>query len=240
MQKEKEKLSKQLLETKDQFITVITHDIKSPFSAILASSDLLINQEELSEEQKQLVRIIKEGAAQQLDYINDLLDYLILGKGEIKLSCAYCSLDNMIDEVVQFYEQLALKKQLSILKENSIVNKVYVDELKLKQVLNNLLSNAIKFSYQNGVIKIHAFEKEPGKVEIHVKDNGMGVNEKIVKLLFKENARISTVGTALETGTGFGLKISKAIIELHGGTIGFASNKENGSDFWFNFPVNAE
>jgi PAS domain S-box-containing protein len=223
---------KKLVEMKNDFLAVASHDLRSPFNSIIGFSDLLLDDDSLLEKHKKFISNINTSAKIQLEYINDLLDIIKMESGEVSLTKSKIKASTLINLSCDAIAILALQKNINIdikIEDNITLQ---VDTPKIVQVLNNLISNAVKFTQKGGMITIKSYLKDE-KVYFHIIDTGMGLEESKLKLLFKTYKQIYTKGTEGEKGTGLGLSICKKMVEAHGGEIFAKSVLNEGSDFYF-------
>lgn len=225
-----------LLKMKDDFLGIASHDIRSPFQGILGFSEMLLEDPKLSQTHKGYVKFIHESAETQLSLVNDILDVLKYESGKFSINPTAVVLLELIAESLNTLRPLFLKKSIQV--QNTVDRGITVqaDAPKIVQVINNLMTNAVKFSDENGAISIFTEERGDGLVEVHVKDNGVGIEPDKCARLFSRFQQAHENGTKGERGTGLGLAISKNIIDLHGGEIGVRSEPGEGSDFFFTLP----
>jgi nitrogen-specific signal transduction histidine kinase len=228
-----------LNETKDKFISIISHDLRTPFSSILGFTDLLIENEHLTEvEKKKYVGFIQESSKSMLDLVNSLLDLTRLQTGRIKFEPEKISARMIIKNSINSLSGAAFKKNIDIISKVDPKVIIYADNILMAQVFNNLISNAIKFTKPGGEIVISASpSKKIRFFEFSVKDNGVGIKPENIPELFRIDTKFTSEGTAGEKGTGFGLSIVKEIIEKHGGNVWVESNYGYGADFRFILPI---
>jgi len=230
-----------LNETKDRFISIISHDLRTPFSSILGFTDLILNDDTLSDkERNQYVNYIQESSNAMLSLVNSLLDWTRLQTGRIRFEPEKIEVSEIIVKSINALAGAAFQKNISIsstVQENLFI---YVDKDLVGQVFNNLLSNAIKFTREDGSIIISAAPSQHSRFyEFSVKDTGVGIRPADAKKLFVVDTKFTTEGTAGEKGTGLGLSLVKEIIEKHEGTIRIESEPGLGSNFLFTLPVAA-
>jgi PAS domain S-box-containing protein len=238
MKKSTDELIK-LNETKDRFLSIISHDLRTPFSSILGFTDLLANDEELTnEERKQYVKYIQESSKSMLSLVNSLLDWTRLQTGRIPFEPERIDPSSLIEKSIHSVSGDALSKRIEIYSTVSKGKFIFVDKSLINQVFNNLLSNAIKFTKNNGRITISVRPASTlSFLEFSVRDNGQGIKEENLDKLFSVDTKFTTAGTAGEKGSGLGLSLVKEIIEKHGGIIWAESEYGNGSNFKFTLPV---
>ncbi len=228
---------KELSDMKDDFVAVASHDLRSPFTAILGYTEFLLRDTKLNSEQEKMIEHIRRSASTQLNYVNDILDIIKIESGQIKLKIDTYLLKPLINESSMFLEMLCRKKNIKMKTEIETNVKINIDYPKILQVMNNLISNAIKFTPSGGEIVIRAFQNKFKEIEIHVIDNGIGIPEEKIPTLFTRYKQHHTSGTEGEKGTGLGLAICKNLVELHGGKINVKSQENKGSDFYFTLPL---
>lgn len=228
-----------LNETKDKFISIISHDLRTPFSSILGFTDLLIGDKDLTEEEKkQYIKFIQESSKSMLALVNSLLDWTRLQTGRIKFEPGKISARMIIINSINSLSGTAFQKNINIKSEVEKNVTIYADNSLMTQVFNNLISNAIKFTNPGGDIVISASpSKKTRFYEFSVRDNGIGIKPENMKELFRIDTKYSSEGTAGEKGTGLGLSLVNEIIEKHGGNIWVESEYGKGSNFKFILPI---
>ncbi|MEJ5261071.1 MAG: PAS domain S-box protein [Ignavibacterium sp.] len=228
-----------LNETKDRFISIISHDLRTPFSSILGFTDLLENDDELSEEErKQYIKYIQEASRSMLSLVNSLLDWTRLQTGRIRFEPQKTNVTEIINDSISALRGSAIQKQIDLISELKNELYLFIDKSLIIQVFNNLISNAIKFTYKNGTVTISASPAENKRfVKFSVRDTGIGIQPEDLPKLFKVDSKFTTEGTAGEKGSGLGLSLVKEIIEKHGGQIWVESKPGEGSNFQFTLPV---
>lgn len=228
-----------LNETKDRFISIVSHDLRTPFSSILGFTDLLLNDNDLTEdEQKQYFRYIQDSSKSMLALVNSLLDWTRLQTGRIKFEPQKFDVASTINETINTVSGVSLQKGVELINLIKDEKLIFADKSLIMQVFNNLLSNAIKFTSQNGKIYISAAPSDnPRFTEFSVKDTGVGIKPENLDKLFSVEAKFTSEGTAGEKGSGLGLSLVKEIIEKHGGAIRVKSKVGEGSDFRFTLPI---
>lgn len=222
--------------TKDRFFSIISHDLKSPFSGILGFSEILMEKakSEDYEEIEVYAGIIKDSASRALDLLQNLLEWANSQTGRIEYNPETFNLKDLINRVVELLENGAVQKSVSI---SASINKdiqMYADKSMIATVLRNLLSNAIKFTDVNGSIKITVLSNEE-YIKVSIVDSGVGIKPENIEKLFSLESNYTTYGTNKEKGTGLGLVLCKEFIEKNKGTISVESS-ENGSTFSFTIP----
>ncbi|MFA7227693.1 MAG: PAS domain S-box protein [Melioribacteraceae bacterium] len=230
---------KELNETKDRFISIISHDLRTPFSSILGFTDLLLNDKELDAESRtQYIQYIQESSKSMLSLVNSLLDWTRLQTGSIKFEPERINVREIVNKSVQILSGSAMQKRINLTSELGRDFYVHADSGLILQVFNNLISNAIKFTKSEGSIKIGAnVNIEKKQVEFSVKDSGVGISRDDIQKLFRVDTKFTTSGTSGEKGSGLGLSLVRDIILKHGGDIWVESETGKGSEFIFSIPV---
>lgn len=218
--KESEDKLKELNDTKDRFFSIIAHDLKSPFNAILGLSDVLKTEYEslTDEEIKELVQNLHLASSRSVDLLDNLLNWARSQKGTIPFNPDYFNLNLLIEENFSIFESSANKKQISLINLVDMDTKIFADRNMIDTVVRNLISNAIKFTNKGGRISISSRENEKF-VEVCVRDNGTGIDQNSIGKLFKIEEKVNTKGTDNEGGTGLGLVLCKDFIIKNGGDI---------------------
>lgn len=228
---------KQLNASKDRFISMLSHDLRAPFTSILGFSEILINEPNLSKDERlEYLNYINDSSQNQLQLINYLLDWSRLQTGRIKIEPQRLNAQSIVFNCISSLTGNAIRKNIEIKVHIKDSLYIQVDERLLTQVITNLISNAIKFSPDGKSIYIYANVFNDKFVEFIVKDEGLGISEANKSKLFKIEKMFSTEGTKGERGTGLGLSLVKEIIEKHGGEIWFYSELGQGSEFHFTIP----
>ncbi|HTN21403.1 MAG TPA: MASE3 domain-containing protein [Pelobium sp.] len=223
--------------TKDKFFSIIAHDLKNPFTTILASNELIHKSAPKLglEKVQQLASKSHEAAKNAHTLLENLLSWSMVQTGVLKPKPEQIEIDNMIERVVKTMHATASSKGIEINFSPSGALQCYADANMLDTVLRNLVSNAIKFSFADTAIDIAALE-EVDSVKFSVTDQGIGIDEKSSKNLLSNNLMVSKDGTAKEKGTGIGLQLCKDFIHLNGGKLNIISAPGEGTTFEFWLP----
>jgi two-component system sensor histidine kinase/response regulator len=228
--KHKEDSLKQLLAFKDQVISFVSHNLRSPINNIIGYSTLLYNLEETDEQKRRFISQILENSERMYEFVNKLLNKAYLESGKITLKTKEIPVKRLIDRSVMPYCRKLEEKNLEI--KINISDDIYIiaDETLLLEVFNNLIENSIKYTPETGSIKISVY-KEINRVIVEISDTGIGINKENIPGLFQAFNNHFTQGTLGEKGTGFGLSICKKIVDLHGFDIDVDSEKDKGTVF---------
>lgn len=228
---------KELNVTKDRFFSLIAHDLKNPFNALLGFSELLnSNYGNYSEaESKELIKIIYDSSQNLYKLLDNLLQWSRSQLGNIMFSPELFPLLSVVDEELDLLRPVANQKELNLSVQIEEYLLVLADKNLVGVIVRNLVSNAIKFSNPHDQIIIAAMEQD-NLVVISVADTGIGIDKDNLDKLFRLDSNFTSKGTADEKGTGLGLILCKEFVEKNGGTIWVESNKDKGSIFYFTLP----
>ncbi len=222
---------------KDKFFSIIAHDLKSPFSSIIGFSDVLV--EEVGNKDYTNIalysNIIKKSSVRALNLLINLMEWAQTQTGRMKFNPEYLEMNMLVNEIVLFCSDMALQKSIVITNDTHSMIPLYADKAMINTILRNLVSNAIKFTQPGGRINIIC-EAHQNKVNISIKDTGIGMSESSIGKLFRIDTNHSTPGTINETGTGLGLILCKEFIDKHNGEIWVESEPGQGSVFCFSIP----
>lgn len=223
---------KELDTAKTTFISTISHELKTPISAILMSLQLLEDNRvgKLNDEQEQLSKSIKENADRLLSITGELLNMTQVEAGKLQMRPKITKPIELIEYAIKANKVQADKFHIAIEVEypEDKMPKLFVDSEKIAWVLTNLLSNAIRYSKENGRVIIGASHTDDGYVDLYVQDFGPGIDPRYHESIFERYFRVP--GTKVQ-GSGLGLSISKDFVEAHGGTLTIQSEIGKGSRF---------
>ena len=223
---------------KDKLFSILSHDLRSPFSSILGFCDILLKENEqlTPEDRLQFVAYIQEGAQDQLALVNKLLDWSRLESGHVRLEQTEIDLQDIVKKNVNSLLGLAHQKQVKL--QTTLPTNVAVrgDRHMLGQVFGNLIGNSLKFTPAGGTITIELIEEKSDRWVIGVRDTGIGIPEGDVHKLFKIEEKYTRKGLQGEKGTGLGLPVVHEIISKHNGTIEVQSHSSNGTLFLITLP----
>lgn len=229
---------KKLLQTKDKLFSIIAHDLRSPFTALVGLTEVLSTQADKLEtsEIAEYGNLIHESSEKLLNLIDNLLQWSRSQTGKIKLVPQKISLFELANEIIGLLGLQANAKNIRIISTISKEVSVYADYETIATVIRNLVSNAIKYTDQDGMITISAYNQDK-KVIIKITDNGVGIDKQNLSKLFKIEQSFSTKGTKQEAGTGLGLIVCKEFVELNKGEISVESELGKGTTFSFWLPT---
>lgn len=231
----------QVLQTKDKFFSVISHDLRSPFTGILGLLETLTeNYHDMDKAYlESVLHKLLHSADNYYSFLDTLLIWTNLQNGTTQPNIKPLNLNNLVDEVVDLYAERAQTKNIHIVQDIAENCTFKMDANFFSTILRNFLSNALKFTPESGSIVISAYQQNR-KLILSVEDTGVGMDEATIEALLNKNDSISTFGTAKEKGTGIGLALCKDIIKLCHGKLHIDSTLNEGTTFTVEFADPAE
>ncbi|MBN2274695.1 MAG: HAMP domain-containing histidine kinase [Bacteroidales bacterium] len=235
-----EQYAKKLMDvaaTNTKFISIIAHDLRSPFISIIYALDLVRNSlnDHSINEIENIIDQASGNANNTLTLLDDLLAWIFSQNKEKSFNPVKINVQELVMDEIKCASTSAVQKQLSLHYSIAPDLNVAADIQMVKTILRNLIGNAVKYTNSGGEISISASENNQF-VEIAVRDNGIGISPGAQKSLFKLDTIYSTKGTNNEKGTGLGLLLCKEFVEIHGGYIRVESEPGKGSKFTFTLP----
>ncbi|MBR3655292.1 MAG: HAMP domain-containing histidine kinase [Elusimicrobia bacterium] len=235
---------KELDSMKDSFVSSVSHELRSPLSAIDGYCDLLIEciDKNYSKEQElKGLKIIKQATVRLTNFINNILDLAKMKANKLEVKKTESEIAPLIEEIVSLYQPLAEQQKKKIYFEiNGEIPKVNMDTERIKQVITNLVSNAMKFTKENGSVGVKAFPNSGGYgneyIEVWVQDDGVGIPKQQVDYVFQKFYQVKDGEFKKPKGTGLGLTIVYEMIKLHNGYVWAESDLGKGTTFKFVLP----
>jgi signal transduction histidine kinase len=228
---------------KTQFLSNISHDLRTPLTAIITHAEILRDGilGEVGPRQKDSISVIITGGRQLLDMIAEILTHARHSSGPLTLVESVFSISDVVKQVTALNESLVAKKGLTLsLSMKGEIPMVRGDRDKVIHVLTNLLGNAFEFTPSGGKVWVNV-EYDPNNYEnmvlLEVGDTGRGIAPDHHELIFREFAQVDSSASRAHHGTGLGLTIARRFVELHGGRIWVESDLGKGSRFFFTLPA---
>lgn len=224
---------------KDRFLSIIAHDLKSPFNGFLGLTQIITeNFRTLTRENIQtMAQSMRESATNLYRLLENLLQWSQIQKGSIAFKPTAIQLHKVVNEIMQLEEEHAKTKCIQFSSSIPLTLLVQADLNFLQTIIRNLVSNALKFTPQGGKIMITANNIDNQVVSVCVRDTGIGMSQQMIESLFRLDTDNRRPGTADEPSTGLGLILVKEFIEKNGGTIRVESEVDKGSAFYFTLPL---
>lgn len=234
---ESEKNLKELNATKDKFFSIISHDIKNPFTSLLSISELMSTDYESmdDEEKEQGIKRVHDSGKRIYKLLENLLTWSRAQSGRVVFKPLHLNLEEVAKENLQLMEETASKKGIKLTFDIPDVAIAYCDKDMVETILRNLLINAIKFSHEGQTVELK-IKDITTSYEIAVVDHGIGMSEEEREKVFRIDAKLKKEGTSGEKGTGLGLIICKEFVERNRGTISISSTPGKGCTFIFTLP----
>lgn len=224
--------------TKDEFIAVVSHELKTPLNAISGWTNILRTENLPDDTKKLAIEKIEKNLHAQAALVEEMLEYSQIVSGTINLNRKQINFCELFDKTFIDFEPKARAKNIELVKENqSDGHSILGDDEKIKLVIGNIFSNAIKFTHPGGRIKAIITEAE-GNLQMCIKDNGDGISAEFLPFIFEKFRQADASITRTNGGLGLGLTISHHIVKLHEGTIEVNSEgKGKGSAFIVKLPL---
>jgi two-component system phosphate regulon sensor histidine kinase PhoR len=233
---------KEISQMKNDFVSHVSHELKTPLASIMAYSEMLVDGEADDEEtRKEFYGIIQTQAQRLNRLIEDILNISRIESGLIKVAKEPVSLAILIEQQITMIQKYAQEKNITVTRQTPIIfDQVYADKDMISQVIVNLLSNAVKYTPPGGSVRIAAeVDEAAGRVRVTVTDTGVGIPEEELGHLFNKFYRVAANNKHAK-GTGLGLNLVKQIVEkVHNGRVFVTSKVGVGSTFGFELPLAA-
>ena len=229
---------KEIEKMQKQFFSDISHELKTPMSAIIGSVEILQKEGIKNKDTfNEFMGILLKESYRMQNIIGDILELSRLEQPQATLSPALVDIDSIVKDTVELFEPLAKDKHLSMFYQTKVSKELMLDYATVKTILNNLVSNAIKYS-NSGVISIKAFN-DKDKLTLVVQDEGIGISKDDIPLIYDRFFQVDR-SRSKKLGTGLGLSIVKRMVELNNGNISVESDQGIGSVFTVVLPILCE
>ncbi len=226
---------------KSAFLANMSHEIRTPMNGILGFSELLKQPDLPKEDQHHFIQIIENSGKRMLNIINDLIDISKIEAGQTTLNMNKVEVNKQMDYLYTFFKPEAENKGLELKYHkglNSPEDIIFSDQEKIYAILINLIKNAVKYTHRGSIL--FGYEKHADKLEFYVKDTGIGIAANRQKAVFDRFVQADIEDKEVYEGAGLGLAITKAYIEMLGGSIKLTSKEGEGSLFYFSLPYQKE
>jgi PAS domain S-box-containing protein len=224
---------------KSEFVANMSHELRTPLNSIVGFTELMIDARfgKLPERYQEFAEIMHASAQHLLQLINDILDLAKVESGKIDFQPERVDLPAIIAEATAIITGLAAKRKIALRVEiDQALGRVYLDPMRLKQVLYNYLSNAVKFTSEGGHVVLRARAEEGDRFRIEVEDTGIGIRPEDEHKLFIEFQQLDASTAKKFPGSGLGLSLTRRLVEAQGGTVGVRSVFGSGSTFFATLP----
>ena len=219
---------------KNRFFSIIAHDLRSPFNAIIGLSELLVDEieEKNYDKAQEFSTTILQSAQRAMALLKNLMEWAQLKTGKIEYNPEYFNVVALINETTLLYQEVAKNKSITLVEVLPDLLSIYADKAMISSILRNFISNAIKFTMPGGKVVV-TVEEKPEEIIFSVRDTGVGISKERIDDIFKIDHMYSTIGTHNERGTGMGLTLCKDFVDKHSGKIWVESEENTGSIFCF-------
>jgi len=226
---------KKIERMKNDLISITSHELRSPLTAIKGSLDILSTHKE-SDADIKIIEMGRNACDRLIRLTNDILDIQKMDAGKLEYKFVDFPLKNLISKTIEINQFAANNSKVKLEQPKDIPNcTIHGDEDRLIQVLTNFITNAIKYSPEGATVSF-VISQQNDRVRIGVRDQGPGIPAEYHNILFHKFAQVPLTYPTAKKGTGLGLSIAKSIVEKHGGTVGFDSSPK-GSTFWCELPI---
>lgn len=235
--KESEAKLMHLNATKDKFFSIIAHDLKAPFNAVVGFSSVLADQIQKKDYDniEKYAKIIQQSSGRAMDLLTNLMEWARSQTGHMEYNPEHIEIVGLVHNTIDLLNDVAKQKKISIIADLPEKMEIIADKAMLSTVIRNLISNAIKFTFPGGKIEVKVLLQSEN-IRFSIKDSGVGIDEENLKNLFQIEGKYSTNGTQNEKGTGLGLILCQEFVEKHKGVIYCESEIGKGSTFIFTLP----
>ncbi|MNK55384.1 Sensory/regulatory protein RpfC [compost metagenome] len=229
--------TKNLLKSREQLISTVSHDLKTPLSTIVGYSELLGNSD-INTKQSYFIKNIRNSSEYITQLVQDLLDFSQIEAGKISIEKVPFSLPEIIEDVARNIQTVYKQKDIDLIinVDEQFQKRIVGDPFRLKQILTNIIGNAYKFT-EEGYIRIAAYVNDDQFFTISIQDTGIGIEKANQKLVFEEFAQANEGIEKKYGGTGLGLSICQKIISILGGSLSLESIFGKGSTFTIQLPL---
>jgi signal transduction histidine kinase len=226
-------------ELKSRFLAYMSHEFRTPLSAIRSLARLLLDRVDgpLTDEQDKQVRFIQSTAAEFAEMVNDLLDLAKVEAGRVEISPAWFEMVDLFSALRGMFKPILTNPEVTLVFEEPVnISSVFSDDKKLSQILRNFIANALKFT-ATGEVRVSARQEGEGMLRFSVADTGVGIDTQFHHAIFEDFVQVDSPIQKRLRGTGLGLSLSRRLAEMLGGRVELASELGRGSTFSVLLPV---
>ena len=225
-------------QSRQEFVSNVSHELKTPITSIRVLADSLMGMEEVPVElYKEFMADISDEIDRETKIINDLLTLVKSDKATTKLNISQVSINNLLEQILKRLRPIAKKQNIELVLENIHEVTADVDETKLSLALSNLVENAIKYNREEGWVRV-VLDADHKFFYVKVIDNGIGIPEELHERVFERFYRVDKARSRETGGTGLGLSITKSIVQMHNGALKLQSKEDEGTTFTVRIPLN--
>ncbi|NQZ76344.1 MAG: tetratricopeptide repeat protein [Ekhidna sp.] len=227
-----------LNETKDKFFSIISHDLRGPVNSLFGVGELIraFVREKETDQLLEMADLMESSIERLSDLLDNLLNWAMQQQGHFPNVPEKVELKEMIEDIIGMFSNMASGKQVALTSNLKSEIELWVDKNSVHTIFRNLINNAIKFTEQGGYVVVDA-TLDSQNATVSIKDNGIGIDDSKMKVLFNASDGSSTYGTAGEKGLGLGLNLVKEFIEMNGGQIQVESDQKEGTVFTIMLPL---
>jgi signal transduction histidine kinase len=227
------------VELKGRFLSYMSHEFRTPLSAVLSMAEILLQRLDgpLTAEQARQVEFIRTAVRELNEMVDDLLDLAKVDAGRVTISADWFETVDLFAALRGMFKPILANSEVTLVfQEFESVPKLYTDDRKLAQILRNFISNALKFT-RHGSVRVVARLLDGDRIEFSVVDTGVGIAAEHLPTLFNDFVQLDTRLQRRLRGTGLGLSLSRKLAEMLGGRVGAESELGKGSRFWVAIPL---